>query len=117
MSFDQLFAWPILLLALGAMIIIYVVRRVVPQIDKSKLARRLMPLYPIAICVPVSLIPQFPLAEDWVSRVLTGLWAAFLSQFAYQLIRKVLAGKGINIPADPMKVDETKPTATVSKQE
>lgn len=114
MSFDEMFALPIMLLALGAMIIIYVLRRVVPKIDQNKVAKRLMPLYPMVICIPVALIPQFPLADDPVSRILMGLWAAFLSQFAYQLVRKVLAGKGINIPADPMKVDETKATATIS---
>ena len=103
-SFEEAFAWPILLLALGTMVVLQVLRKVVPQINTTPALRRFVVLYPFVICVPLSLIPAFPIASDTVSRILVGLWAAFFSKIVYEIIRKVVLARGIEIPKTPAAI-------------
>lgn len=92
----------VVLMAIGAWFIVWVVQKVFPVFNTNRWLKKFKPLYAVALCqgfvwIPGALADGASLGE----RILVGFWCGFLASFGYQIAKRVLEPKGINLPENP----------------
>ena len=100
----QLLNLNVVLIAVGAWFILWVLRKVWKGMDSNKIVKRLKPLYPAVLCQGIVWIPGALPAEPEPtvgSRILMALWCGFLASIGYQLLKRFLGQKGIELPDKP----------------
>lgn len=100
----------VILMAMGAWFVTWVLQKTFSIIDTNKWLRKLKPLYAPAICQGFVWIPG--LVADGTGageRVLIGFWCGLLASFGYQLAKRFLETKGVTLPDDPNKLGQTAP--------
>jgi len=93
----QLLNLNVVLIAVGAWFILWVLRKVWKGMDSNKIVKRLKPLYPAVLCQGIVWIPGALPAEPEPtvgSRILMALWCGFLASIGYQLLKRFLGQKG-----------------------
>jgi predicted small integral membrane protein len=98
---SKLLNFHVLLMAAGAWFILWGLRKVWAGLDKVSIIRKLKPIYAVVLCEILVQIPGVLPDATMGERVLTAIWAAFLSCVGYQLIRRFLKPSGIDLPEDP----------------
>jgi hypothetical protein len=94
----------VVLISAGAWFILWVLRKIWKGMDKNKWVSRFKPLYPAVLCqgfvwIPGALPPE---PEPTIGgRILMGLWCGFLASIGYQLIKRFLGQRGIELPDKP----------------
>jgi len=100
----QLLNLNVVLIAVGAWFVLWVLRKVWKGMDSNKVVKRLKPLYPAVLCQGIVWIPGALPAEPEPtvgSRILMALWCGFLASIGYQLLKRFLGQKGIELPDKP----------------
>lgn len=94
----------VVLMAAGAWFLLWVLRKVWKGMDRIEWVKRFKPLYPAIICQGFVWIPGAmpPETEPSIgSRIMIALWCGFLASIGYQLIKRFLGQKGIELPDKP----------------
>lgn len=94
----------VVLISTAAWFILWVLRKVWKGMDTIKLVHRFKPLYPALLCQGFVWIPGTLPAESAPTigyRILIGLWCGFLASIGYQLIKRFLQPRGIDLPDKP----------------
>jgi hypothetical protein len=94
----------VVLISVGAWFILWVLRKVWKGMDSIKIVKRLKPLYPAVLCQGIVWIPGALPAEPEPTigtRILMALWCGFLASIGYQLLKRFLGQKGIELPDKP----------------
>ena len=92
----------IVLMSVAAWFVVFVVQKVFPAINTNHWAKQLKPLYPAILCQGFVWIPGA--VEDgtaWGARILIGLWCGFLASIGYQLVKRLVSARGVELPDDP----------------
>jgi hypothetical protein len=113
-------SYNILLLAAGCWILMWSLKKVWPGLDAKPLVRSLKPLYVIIFAQGMAWVPGVLPGIDFVGeKILVALWAAFLSMFGYQILKRVADRYGIKLPDNPTIINGTNgtpPDATKSTE-
>lgn len=94
----------VILIATAAWFILWVMRRVWKGIDTNHWVSRYKPLYPALLCQGFVWIPgALPVEQDPTIgyRILIALWCGFLASIGYQIVKRVLLPRGIELPDKP----------------
>jgi hypothetical protein len=97
----------IALMAIGAWFVVWVLQKVFMIFNTNYWLRKLKPLYAVVLCQGFVWIPGAMAAgAGWGERVLVGFWCGFLASFGYQIAKRILEPRGINLPDDPDKLTQ-----------
>ena len=101
---QQLLSTNVVLIAVGAWFVLWVLSKIWTGMDNNKWVKHLKPLYPAILCQGFVWIPG-ALADEPVptigTHILIGLWCGFLASIGYQLVKRLLGQKGIELPDNP----------------
>jgi len=107
----------VVMLAAGAMVLMWAMRKIWHGMDDMLWVRRLKPLYPIVICQGAVWLPGILPEATMGERILVALWAAFLSTFSYQLFRRIIGNYGVKLPAKLDKVSYGPPKPPLEEKD
>jgi hypothetical protein len=97
----------IALMAIGAWFVVWVLQKVFPVFNTNYWLRKFKPLYAVVLCQGFVWIPgAIADSAGWGERILVGFWCGFLASFGYQIAKRVLEPRGINLPDDPDKLTQ-----------
>jgi hypothetical protein len=94
----------VVLISVGAWFILWVLHKIWKGMDKNRWVSRFKPLYPAVLCQGLIWIPGAlpPDQEPEIGgRILMALWCGFLASIGYQLIKRFLGQRGIDLPDKP----------------
>ena len=106
----QLLNVNVILISTSAWFILWALRKVWKGIDTNFWISRYKPIYPALICQAFVWIPGALPVQDVPTagyRVLMGFWCGFLASIGYQLVKRVLLPRGIELPE---KADDLLPS-------
>jgi hypothetical protein len=103
---SRLLNYHVVLMAIGAWVVLWALRKIWKGMDNISIVRRLKPLYAAALCEGFVWIPGVLPEATVGDRILTALWSGFLAAIGYQLLRRIIRLKiGIELPEDPNKLE------------
>lgn len=94
----------VILISTAAWFILWTLRRVWKKIDTNFWLSRYKPLYPALLCQAFVWIPgALPAEQDPTIgyRILIALWCGFLASIGYQIVKRVLLPRGVDLPDNP----------------
>jgi len=98
----------VVMMAVGAWFVIWVLLKVFPAMSTNYWAKKLKPLYAVILCQGAVWIPGLLVEDAGIGgRILIGFWCGFLASFGYQIAKRVLEPRGIDLPDDPDKLTQT----------
>ena len=94
----------VILISAAAWFILWTLRKILKGIDTNHWVSRYKPLYPAFICQAFVWIPgALPAQQDPTIgyRILLGFWCGLLASTGYQVVKRVLLPRGIELPDKP----------------
>lgn len=97
----------VVMMAVGAWFVVWVLLKIFPAMGTNYWAKKLKPLYAVILCQGAVWIPGLLVEDAGIGgRILIGFWCGFLASFGYQIAKRVLEPRGINLPDDPDKLTQ-----------